>query len=864
MRKTERSTNPAMGPRTSNLTLTRNTLLRFSAVLLIIFTCVSALVVYIGREQDLKAEAEGAFYVSKALEARERALGVALRDYAALGETYVHLHQTVDTDWAYANDNLGPSLYRDQGFEGVFVVAPDNRTLYAVIEGQLSTIAVADWLRHPVGALVEQARSNSGDTALATQLFNVQGMPVLVAAAPLLAATDPHVMVDAGSPSVLIFVDRLTPSKLLALGKEFGVEGLHALPQASLVPGMPAMPLVEGNPSAALSWTAPRPGDYLMLALIPLIGICALLGGLMTTRLLRRAHLAASTLDASYQSLQTSEAALAASEARFRDVAEASSDWIWEVDPQLRFTYLSERFETVTGLARSECIGRPIDSLLHAEGDALGQLLRSPNRRARASLQCSYVAGDGLVRISRLSVREMSGRGFRGTASDITDEVAAQRRIAYLSEHDALTGLPNRTRMQTFLEGRLKTVPTLKEPLVMLSLDLDRFKGVNDLLGHGAGDHVLNTVARRLKQCLRDDDLVARIGGDEFVLVIAAMTGQDEAETLCKRLIDCIEQPIQVDEHEVYVSASIGIAMAPADATEANELLRYADIALYEAKDAGRSTWRFYAGEMNARIIERRQLEHDLRNAIKHDQLSLVFQPRYRIDGRQMVGAEALVRWRHPTRGWLPPDMFIPIAEETGLIVALGNWVLANACTVAASWPEPLFVSVNLSPVEFQRGQLVSRVETALANTGLRPSRLELELTESVMLDDAKGALQTLQELKGLGVRLALDDFGTGYSSLSYLRNFPFDGLKIDRSFICELTDSADDQSIIQAIVGLGRALSLTVTAEGIETPEQLAVLENVQCDEAQGYLLSRPVDATTLFGLIRAEALFRAGQALE
>jgi diguanylate cyclase (GGDEF)-like protein len=408
--------------------------------------------------------------------------------------------------------------------------------------------------------------------------------------------------------------------------------------------------------------------------------------------------------------------------------------------------------------------------------------------------------------------------------------------------------------MQEFLEGKLKAAPTLDEPLVMLSIDLDRFKPVNDLLGHAAGDQVLNEVSKRLGQCLRNDDLVARIGGDEFVLVLANMVTQEEVEHLCKRLIDCIEQPFQVEEHELFISASIGIAMAPADATQAEELLRYADIALYEAKDAGRNTWRFYAGDMNDRIIDRRQLESDLRHAIKHGELRLHYQPRYQMEGRRMAGAEALVRWQHPLRGLLLPEVFISIAEETGLILPLSNWVLRTACMAASTWPEEIFVSVNLSPTEFQRGQLVSRVQAVLEETGLSPKRLELELTETVMLEDAKGALQIMRDLKALGVRLAMDDFGTGYSSLSYLRSFPFDGLKIDRRFISGLTASGDDQSIVEAIVSLGRALSMTVTAEGVETIEQLKALQGAHCDEVQGYFLSRPMDTQAIGELINEE----------
>jgi predicted signal transduction protein with EAL and GGDEF domain len=362
---------------------------------------------------------------------------------------------------------------------------------------------------------------------------------------------------------------------------------------------------------------------------------------------------------------------------------------------------------------------------------------------------------------------------------------------------------------------------------------------------------VLNDISARLSECVRHGDLVARVGGDEFVLILTDAKDPQEIESLCRRLIESIELPVVIDDQEVFVSASIGIAMAPTDAREAAELLRYADIALYEAKAGGRSTWRFYAGDMNARIIERRRLERDLRFAIKHGELRLHFQPRFRIADGKMVGAEALVRWQHPQRGLVSPETFIPIAEETGLILPLGDWVMRTACSYAAQWPSHLFVSVNLSPAEFKRGNLISRVQQALVESSIAPSRVEFEITEGVMLEDAVGALEVMHKLKRLGVRIAMDDFGTGYSSLSYLRTFPFDGLKIDRSFLTRLGESEDDQTIVQAIVGLGKALSLTVTAEGIETAEHLALLKAVACEEGQGYFLSRPLEAEAFDALL-------------
>ncbi|WP_350616070.1 EAL domain-containing protein [Pseudomonas sp. HY7a-MNA-CIBAN-0227] len=850
-----KQSDPLLKVQTSHLTLTRIVLMGFSGLLLTIFLLTSVLIVYIASKQDHEAEAQSYFYAGKAVQSLEKSILLTIKDYAFWGDAYDHLHRRVDTDWAFVRQNVGSTLYDDFGFQGLFVIDPTGRTAYSVIDGQLQSVAAEDWLKQPITALIERARAGvENETPIATYL-DVDGVPVLVAAAPLTPGTAPQTEADDRPSSVLLFVIKLDAVRLSVLGSDFGIDQLRIVSSYSPALGPSFLRLGETGVAGALQWTPTRPGHQLMILVLPLIGIAGLIIGLMTWILRRRTTAAAMVMDANYSSLHASQTALATSEARFRDVAEASSDWIWEIDSELRFTYLSERFETVTGLCRALCIGRPIDDLLVSDQGPLSQWLKDHSRRVNAILQCSYQAADGQVRISRLSVREMEGLGYRGTASDITEEVAARRRIEYLSQHDALTGLANRARMQEFLDGKLKAAPTLDDPLVMLSIDLDRFKSVNDLLGHAAGDQVLNEVSKRLGQCLRSDDLVARIGGDEFVLVVANMVSQDEVEHLCKRLIDCIEEPFQIEDHEVFISASIGIAMAPADATLADELLRYADIALYEAKDAGRNTWRFYAGEMNTRILDRRQLESDLRHAIKHDELRLHFQPRYQITGRVMAGAEALVRWQHPVRGLLAPDLFIPIAEETGLILPLSNWVLHAACEAASTWPEELFVSVNLSPTEFQRGQLVARVQAVLSQTGLDPARLELELTENVMLEDAKGALQIMHELKALGVRLAMDDFGTGYSSLSYLRSFPFDGLKIDRSFISGMQPGGDDLPIIEAIIGLGRALSLTVTAEGVETIEQLQVLQDARCDEVQGYFLSMPLSAQAIADLIDVES---------
>ncbi|MGH8354537.1 MAG: bifunctional diguanylate cyclase/phosphodiesterase, partial [Pseudomonas sp.] len=764
-------------------------------------------------------------------------------------------------NWAYTRQNVGPSLYQDFAYEGVFVVAPDGKTRYSVIEGQLQTLEARQWLQGDVAALLARARATAAAEHPIVEIMRVGRRPALVAAAAFTTGSDPQIAAVPGAPSVLLFVDVLSAEKLQAYGQDYALANLRIPNDALDAAAEPALAL----PSAAgapllLRWDQAQPGRDLLLVILPLMGLAGLVLAALTWLVLRNALATARLIDRNYSRLANSRAALAASEERFRDVAEAASDWLWETDAEYRLSYLSERFEAVTGYTPSTWLGRSLDELLSCDNQPVSGWLRSRHEPAgdRATLHCSYLAQDGRQRICRIATRPILKKtpnqgGYRGTASDITEEVEALARIQHLSQHDSLTGLPNRNHLREFLEGKLSSLPPIDQPLVMLSIDLDRFKPINDALGHAAGDRVLHEVSQRLRECTRDDDLVARLGGDEFIMVLSGIYSQQDVEQLCARLIERIEQPYLLDEQELFIGASIGIAMAPHDAGQVEELLRYADIALYQAKAGGRSTWRFYASEMNERIVERRRLEQDLRLALsRDDQLLLHFQPRYRLDGLQLDGAEALVRWQHPQRGLLGPERFIALAEDTGLIAALGAWVLRSACTEAMRWPQPLLVSVNLSPLQFRRNDLVAQVKAALAESGLPARRLELEITESVMLDDAEGALVTLNQLKALGLRLAMDDFGTGYSSLSYLRTYPFDALKIDRSFIAGLASSEDNRAIVQAIIGLSRALSMWVTAEGVENSEQLALLQRDGCDEAQGYYLSRPLPVEPLRQLMR------------
>src|SRR5712672_68738 len=454
----------------------------------------------------------------------------------------------------------------------------------------------------------------------------------------------------------------------------------------------------------------------------------------------------------------------------------------------------------------------------------------------------------------QVSYRPLPRGGWVTTLEDITERRRVEDRITHLAHYDALTDLPNRALFHEQLKRELaRIVPG--EQLAVLYIDIDEFKSVNDTLGHLIGDQLLKSVAVSLGRCVRGTDFVARLGGDEFAIVQTAVRTVDDVTELVTRVLDAIRRPYECLGHQVTTDASIGVALAPQHGAELDQILKNADLAMYAAKSAGRRTYRFFEPEMDARVRARRILEMDLRQAIIDGSFQVYYQPSVSLEDNKIVGCEALLRWRHSERGMISPAEFIPIAEETGLINQLGEWVLTTACAEAATWPDDIKLAVNVSPVQFRSGTLALKVVAALAASGLAANRLELEITEAVLIRDDEAALAILHQLRAIGVRIALDDFGTGYSSLSYLQRFPFDKIKIDRCFVNDIAEPDGSSAIVQAVVNIAAERNIMTTAEGVETPQQQELLRALGCSEMQGDLFSPPKPAAEIRQLFHQSA---------
>ena len=531
---------------------------------------------------------------------------------------------------------------------------------------------------------------------------------------------------------------------------------------------------------------------------------------------------------------------------------EAEIGWFWATDSENRLIYLSasaaRRFET-----DQELLGQPLTALVETAGGEgeerterpLSFLLGARNRFTEITVRAETVDGEMFWSLTGKPYFDSGDRfqGYRGSAKDITANVERQRDASRLAQFDSLTGLANRHRMATRLATLLTAFRAAKRSCALLMLDLDRFKQVNDTLGHPAGDDLLKQVAQRLQRIVPAPAEIGRLGGDEFEILIPDVDDRGELGELAQRIIQMISQPYSIEGMRAIIGTSIGIAIAPYDGIEPDELVKSADLALYAAKGGGRGQYRFYSNDLKDSAHERREIEEDLRDALTRGELEMHYQPVVRTADNGVTGFEALMRWHHPERGPISPSLFIPIAEETNLIGPLGEWALRQACADAAAWPGSLTVSVNVSAHQFSSESLPSVVTKALAATGLKPERLELEITESVFMGDAHAVELMFKRLKKIGVRLALDDFGTGYSSLGYLRKAPFDKIKIDQSFVhgCTEKDSTN-AAIITAIVSLAGALDMETTAEGVEAMDELALIRKLAATNVQGFIYSRAV----------------------
>jgi diguanylate cyclase (GGDEF)-like protein/PAS domain S-box-containing protein len=513
---------------------------------------------------------------------------------------------------------------------------------------------------------------------------------------------------------------------------------------------------------------------------------------------------------------------------------------------ELRYVLVNRAAEQFFGLRSEDMIGKRASEIFSRQATEYveardREVIASGELRIAEEQPVETRNGTRLISSKKMLVRGEHGEPqyVLSLGEDVTDQKHARDQIAHLERHDPLTDLPNRAAFNDKLAAMLASVPDAETMFAIMSIDLDRFKEVNDVFGQDTGDALLCEVGRRIAAAANGAYL-ARLGGDEFALIVAEGVQPSTAEAVAERLLQAMSAEIEAGGQSLHAGLSIGIAVYPSDGQDATTLLANANAALYRAKTAGRGTIRFFEAHMDEHLRERRALQHELHAAIEQDELTLYYQPQARISG-ETIGFEALVRWHHPIRGTVSPGMFIPLAEESGLIMEMGEWILREACREAASWPKALQVAVNLSPVQFRHGDLPSLVHQILLETGLAPHRLELEITEGVLINDFARAVSILRRLKLLGVSIAMDDFGTGYSSLSYLQSFPFDKIKIDRTFIANLTENHYSATIVRAVIGLGRGLNLPVMAEGVETAEQLAFLARESCDEVQGYHIGRP-----------------------
>jgi diguanylate cyclase (GGDEF)-like protein/PAS domain S-box-containing protein len=566
---------------------------------------------------------------------------------------------------------------------------------------------------------------------------------------------------------------------------------------------------------------------------------------------------------------KTGEEALFIEKERAQVTLNSIGDAVLSTDVEGNVTYLNIVAEGMTGWSCQEALGHPLAEVFQIIDGATREHARNPmalavqeDKTVGLTANCILIRRDGFESAIEDSAAPIHDRRGQVTGAvmvfhDVSMARGVAQRMSYLAQHDFLTDLPNRMLLNDRVTNAISLARRHGTQCAVLFLDLDGFKNVNDSLGHPLGDQLLQSVARRLMSCVRSSDTVSRQGGDEFVVLLSELAHAQDAGLGAEKMLLALAAPHIVASHELHITASVGISIYPDDGEDAESLVKCADTAMYHAKDKGRNNYQFFTQDMNVRAVERHFLEVGLHRALERHQFVLHYQPKINLRSGAITGVEALIRWRHPERGLMLPALFVPVAEDCGLIVPIGRWVLREACTQAQTWIDaglpPMPVAVNISAMEFRNKDFVDGVRAILRETRLKPRYLELEITESVLMQDAEATASALTELKGIGVRLAIDDFGTGYSSLSYLRQFPIDTLKIDQSFVREITAGSRDSTIVTAVISMGKSLKQRVIAEGVETAEQLAFLQAQHCGEGQGYHFSRPVSAEGFVTLLNA-----------
>ncbi len=810
---------------------------------------------YSAEQQDEIAVEQSTSSARSAIQNELHQIGTVVRDFSWRNDAVRHLDIAFSENWA--DSNLGYYIHDEHDYDMSFVIDRQGRTIYSHIDGRRVSIQIDHLFKGGLDRLLTAAQNAPWRRPEpVTGILSTNTSIVLAGLSAVSLEQTSNINMAEGNRVIVVLAKRLTPGVVLGITDSLHLQDvkLTAKKPAEAIP-LGFLPLRSPNNDVAayLTWVPFQPGQQFLEAVTPALAtaVIAILG--FTWLLIWR--------------VRASTRAIKNSESRFRDVADASSDWIWEIDDESKLRYLSPQFAKSTGTPVNDVIDKPISEIL----SPLGNFKKDKEfknyltkRLPFRDFLCRSVGGQTqkkTLRVSGKPIHSARGvfKGFRGTATDITAEIHAKLKIQHLALHDSLTDLPNRAQLRQRLAKAVENFTLGAGKAAVLCIDLDRFKEINDTLGHSAGDLLIKGCAARLREAVRDTDTIARIGGDEFAIVQTGIDQPDGAHQLCKRLLKSITRPYNLDGHEVLVTASIGVAIAEDQSATPERLLQKADIALYRAKEDGRNAYRFFTAGMDAFLHQRKKLERDLRAALVHQQLELYYQPKLELEGHHILGAEALLRWHHPEQQMIMPDQFIGLAEETGLILGLGEWVLQAACKQAALWPH-LTMSLNISPVQFKHHDVVSMVRRCLAETGVEPERIELEITEGVLLRNTESAVSTLKALKEIGVRIVMDDFGTRYSGLSYLLKFPFDKIKIDQSFVRTMRTRRDAEAIVRAVVGLGHNLDMRICAEGVETAEQLAFLESEGCDEVQGYYVGQPMPVAefekTFVAPARAKAL--------